>query len=169
MTIWDDLYKDLVKSELKQDGLSAESGEHFKTVEAKVDELRRRVCLDSASHLTKQAALRKQASVSFRLVIAGDVEHDLAEIKSYIAGLVELRRSSIDGLAVMDDVKNKFGHKAEIVREHKAELRDFIEKMLSKYKVDMPAPVPALYNKPEGSASKEDNETFENISEKLKH
>jgi hypothetical protein len=169
MTIWDDLYKDLVKSELKQDGLSAESGEHFKTVEAKVDELRRRVCLDSAPHLTKQAALKKQASAPFRLVIAGDAEQDLAEIKSYIAGLVELRRSSIDGLAVMDDVKNKFGHKAGAVREHKAELRDFIEKMLSRYKVDMPAPVPALYNKPEGSASKEDNETFENISDKLKH
>jgi len=169
MTIWDELYKDLVKSELKQDGLSAESGEHFKTVEAKVDELRRRVCLDSASHLTKQASLRKQASASFKLVIAGDVEHGLAEIKSYIAGLIDLRRSGIDGLQVMDDVKNKFAHKAELVREHKAELKDFIEKLLSKYKIELPAPVPVLYNKPEGSASKEDNETFENISDKLKH
>jgi len=169
MTIWDELYKDLVKSELKQDGLSAESGEHFKTVEAKVDELRARVCLDSASHLTKQASLKKQASAAFRLVIAGDAEHDLSEVKSYIAGLIELRRSGIDSLAVMDDIKNKFAHKAGLVREHKAELRDFIEKLLSKYKIEMPAPVPTLYNKPEGSASKEDNETFENISDKLKH
>lgn len=169
MTIWDELYKDLVKSELKQDGLGAESGEHFRTVEAKVDELRRRVCLESASHLTKQASLKKQASAPFKLVIAGDADKDLAEIKSYIAGLVELRRSGIDGLAVMDDIKHKFSHKAEIVREHKAELKEFIDKMLGKFKVTMPAPVPMLFNKPEGGASKEDNETFENISDKLKH
>jgi len=169
MTIWDDLYKDLIKSELRQDGISSESSEQFKTVEAKVDELRRRVCLDASPLITKEAGLKKKASGNFRLIIAGDEEQDLAEIKAYIAGLIELRRSGIGAPAVMDDVKNKFQHRIEIVRDHQKELRDFIEKLLGKYKVDMPSPMPTMHNKPEGGSANEDNKIFENISEKLKH
>lgn len=169
MTIWDDLYKDLIKSELKQDGISSESSEQFMTVEAKVDELRRRVCLDAAPMLTKEASLKKNASLEFRLIIAGDAEHDMAEIKSYIAGLIDLRRSGIGAPAVMDDVKNKFQHNIELVRDNRRELREFIDKLLGKFKIDMPSPTPMMHNKPEGGSANEDNGIFENISEKLKH
>jgi hypothetical protein len=165
MTIWDDLYKDLVKSELRQDGVSPLDGE-FRTVEAKVDELRKRVGLDAVQSMTKEASMRKSAADSGR---DKQMEQCAIDAKSYASGLVDLRRAGITLRAVMDDLKNKFHDKLELIRDMENELEEFVQKQLDKYKVDSPAPIPVLYNKPEGGQRDEDNNIFENISDKLKH
>ena len=169
MTIWDDLYKDLIKSELRQDGISSESSEQFKTVEAKVDELRRRVCQDASPLITKEAGLKKKASSGFRLIIARDEGNGLAEIKSYISLLIDQRGPSIALPAVMEIIAKEFPHKIQIVNDYKNELRDFTGELLKKHKPDISSPIPMLNNKPEGGNANEDNKIFENISEKLKH
>jgi len=167
MSIWDDLYKDLIKVELKQDGLGSEAHDlAFKTVEAKVEELRSRVCLDTVSAMTKEAGLQKHASMSGP---DADIQQTAIEAKSYIAGLVDLRRSSIGLRAIMDEVKSKFINKSEIIRDLEKELEEFAQKQLDRYKVELAAPVPVLNNKPEGGMAQEDNKIFENISEKLKN
>lgn len=164
MTIWDDLYKDLVKSELRHDG-SATQDSNFKTVEAKVEDLRQRVGLDSIKNMTKEAALRKSASAD----PVPEYETALAAMKSYIAGLVDLRRAGISMLAVMNDLKDKFPEHLEIIRDNSTDLEEFVKKQLDKYKVDTPAPIPTLFNKPDGGKDGEDNKIFENIADKLKN
>jgi len=167
MSIWDDLYKDLIKVELRQDGLGAEASDAaFKTVEAKVEELRSRVCLDTVSSLTKEAALRKTAADSAK---DKNLEQCAIDAKSYAASLVDMRRSSIGLRAIMDEIKNKFYDKIDMIRDLEKEIEEFAQKQLDKYKVDAPPPMPMLYNKPEGSSSQEDNRIFENISEKLRN
>lgn len=167
MSIWDDLYKDLIKVELKQDGLDSEAHDlAFKTVEAKVEELRSRVCLSTVSAMTKEAALQKHASISSS---DADTQQTAIDAKAYIAGLVDLRRSSIGLRAIMDEVKNKFLGKADIIRDLEKELEEFAQKQLDKYKIELGAPIPVLHNKPEGGMAQEDNKIFENISEKLKN
>ena len=123
MSIWDDLYKDLIKVELRQDGLGAEASDAaFKTVEAKVEELRSRVCLDTVSSLTKEAALRKTAADSAK---DKNLEQCAIDAKSYAASLVDMRRSSIGLRAIMDEIKNKFYDKIDMIRDLEKEIEEF--------------------------------------------
>jgi hypothetical protein len=110
--------------------------------------------------------MRKSAADSGR---DKQMEQCAIDAKSYASGLVDLRRAGITLRAVMDDLKNKFHDKLELIRDMENELEEFVQKQLDKYKVDSPAPIPVLYNKPEGGQRDEDNNIFENISDKLKH
>lgn len=163
MTIWDDLYKDLVKSELKQDGVSPLDND-LKTVEAKVEELRQRVGLDAVRSMTKEASIVKSASQE-----GGSSEDKvISEMKAYIAGLVDLRRGGIELLPIMHDLRDRFQEHKDLIRDNVNELEEYATKRLEKFKVNLPAPLPMLFNKPEGGKEGEDNKIFENIADKLK-
>lgn len=169
MSIWDDLYKDLVASELKAE--SSDEKDKFDTVEAKVSELRKRVGLNSNT-TSKTAALNKAAQQEFRLVIAEDKtisnkdESDLIELKSYLAVLIGNKKASIDPTVALSNVSEAFPQHTDLIRNHKHELFDFINSQLAKYKIlpNSPTPTPNTVK----IEPTEDSKIFENIADKLR-
>jgi hypothetical protein len=173
MSIWDDLYSDLVKSELKSENSLVEG--EFLTVESKVEALRRRVGLDTVN-LSKKASLEKTASSGFRLVIAQDEfvpakptqeeEDALLAMKGYLMQLIDQKRASIDVAVAISDLHSKFSDFSELINSNKRYLEEFFEKYQEKYlrAPSIPTPTPNTIKLDE----KEDNATFENIADKLK-
>ncbi len=168
MSIWDELYSGYVRAELKAESDGVET---FKSVDAKVQDLRRRVGLHATIDFSKKASLDKSASKSFRLVLAAEVEpaedeDALIAVKGYLMQLLDMRRAGIQADVAIADAKSKFSQYEQLINNHKAELREFIEKYQQKFRTAplVPAPTPNTIK----IDPTEDGATFENSAEKLK-
>jgi len=174
MSIWDDLYSELVKTELKLESSSAQ--DNFLTVESKVEDLRRRVGLQGGS-LPKQAGLNKAAASQFRLTLTAseefiaapptqEEEDALVAMKSYLVQLVDQRRAGIDVAVAINDLHEKFGEFSGLINSNRHMLEDFFHRQQMQYKKTPSAPIPGPSTIKIDTA--EDNATFENIADKLK-
>lgn len=163
MSIWDDLYGDFMSWQRKIEGYDGK----FRTVEAKVDDLRRRVGLVSEENRT-ESGMEKSASLKFRLsaTAAEQSKVDL-EIIPWIRARIDARRGLIDSpMALFSDVRDQFRDCATEISTRKDELLDIIQTHLSKYKTNNSAPSPRDNL---GSANeKDDSAIFESVSDKIK-
>lgn len=171
MSIWDDLYSGFVRAELKAESADAKD---FLSVEAKVEDLRRRVGLNTYDMAKHAAPIEKSAGQSFRLVIAQEEDasnseadiNALMEIKGYLMQLLDMRRAGIQADAALFEVKNKFPNYEELIGNNKGELKHFIEEYQQKFRTSPSSPAPSPNTVKIDPT--EDNATFENSAEKLK-